>query len=76
MDTFAVLGLSLGVFFCVQSCCYCSILKDISAVRENQSSLKNKCFVCTYEKHMVKYHRQFASPLQSVHVHSDGEDPA
>jgi Zn ribbon nucleic-acid-binding protein len=75
MDSLLALGICVGVLFVYQSCCYCSILRDISSVRENQSN-HNKCFVCTYEKHMAKYHRQFTSPLQSIHIHSQGEDPS
>ena len=78
MDSIVILGICVGILFLSQSCCYCSVVRDISALSallEYQSS-HNKCVVCTYEKHMAKYHRQFTSPLQSVHIHSGSEDPS
>jgi hypothetical protein len=75
MDPLAVLGVSVGIFVCFQSCCFCCLQRDISAIREDQSN-HNKCFVCTYEKHMAKYHRQFTAPLHSIHIHSVSEDPS
>jgi hypothetical protein len=75
MDSLAVFGLGIGILFCIQSCCYCCLQRDINAIKEDQSS-HNKCFVCTYEKHMTKYHRQFTSPLHNIHIHSVSEDPS
>ena len=75
MDSIVILSVCVGVLFLSQSYCYCSTLRDINALLEYQSS-HSKCVVCTYEKHMAKYHRQFISPLQSVHIHSQSEDPS
>jgi len=75
MDSIIILSICVGILFLSQSCCYCSTIRDINALLEYQSS-HNKCVVCTYEKHMAKYHRQFTSPLQSVHIHSVTEDPS
>jgi len=75
MDSIVILSICVGVLFLSQFCCYCSTVRDINALLEYQSS-HSKCVVCTYEKHMAKYHRQFISPLQSVHIHSGSEDPS